>query len=53
MGKYRKKPVIIDAWQFTKENYKKGVPQWIKESREKVTLWSQYAGDVIGEKFIL
>ena len=21
--KYRKKPVVIDAWQFTKDNYKK------------------------------
>ena len=48
MTKYKKKPVVIDAWQFTKENYKKGVPHWIKRSNRKVDLWSQYGGDVIG-----
>jgi len=46
--KYRKKPVIIEAWQFTKENYKKGVPLWIETSQRKVKLWSQYGGDIIG-----
>jgi len=47
VAKYRKKPVVIDAWQFTKENYKKGVPYWIKHSNRKADLWSQYGGDVI------
>lgn len=45
--KYRKKPVIIEAWQFTKENYRNGVPHWIKSSTRKVELWSQYGGAVI------
>ncbi len=48
MTKYRKKPVVVEAWQFTKENYRKGVPPWIKQSNRKVELWSQYGGDVIG-----
>ena len=47
MSKYRKKPVVIDAWQFTKENYKIGAPDFIRHSNSAVTLWSQYGGDVI------
>lgn len=46
-SKYRKKPVVIDAWQFTKENYLKGAPQFIRQARD-IGLWSQYGGDVIG-----
>ena len=29
MTKYRKKPVVIDAWQLTKENVECGIPGWI------------------------
>lgn len=29
MAKYRKKPVVIDAWQLTKENVEAGIPDWI------------------------
>lgn len=29
MTKYRKKPVVIDAWQLTKENIETSVPDWI------------------------
>lgn len=47
MAKYRKKPVVIDAWQFTRENFKQGVPGWIKDSDRKVILWSQYGGEAI------
>ena len=47
MSKYRKKPVVIDAWKFTKENYKTGAPDFIRHSNGAVTLWSQYGGDVI------
>lgn len=46
--KYRKKPVVVEAWQFTKENFKKGAPHWIKHSNRKVELWSQYGGNSIG-----
>ena len=48
MAKYRKKPVVIEAWQFTKENYKKGAPHWVKYSNRKIELWSQYGGSSIG-----
>ena len=46
-SKYRKKPVVIEAWQFTKENYKEGSPLFIRKAKV-VDLWSQYGGDVIG-----
>lgn len=29
MAKYRKKPVVIDVWQLTKENIEAGIPDWI------------------------
>ncbi len=29
MNKFKKKPVVIEAWQFTRENFDKGVPQEI------------------------
>lgn len=46
--KYRKKPVVIEAWQFTKENFSKGAPQFIKFAQNNpVTLYSQYGGEVI------
>lgn len=60
--KYKKKPVEIEAWQFTKKNFSKSVPHWIRDkfARDKltketpITLWSQYAGEVIeGEIFTL
>ena len=43
---YRKKPVVIEAWQFTKANYNVGAPNKFKHPT--VALWSQYGGDVIG-----
>ena len=45
--KFRKKPVVIDAWQFTKKNFKEGVPLEFR-IYGVVNLFSQYAGDVIG-----
>ena len=47
MAKYRKKPVVIEAWQFSKVNYNKGAPDFIR-SEKAVTLWSQHGGEVIG-----
>ena len=47
--KYRKKPVAIEAWHFTKKNFSKGIPHFIKHASNKpVTLYSQYGGEVIG-----
>lgn len=45
MGQYRKKPVVIEAWQFTKENYHNRVPYQFNDKH--ISLWSQYGGDVI------
>jgi hypothetical protein len=45
MAKYRKKPVEVEAWQFTKENYHVGVPYQFRH--KNVSVWSQYGGDVI------
>ncbi|MEX3713361.1 hypothetical protein ABFV99_13235 [Cytobacillus horneckiae] len=48
MTKYIKKPVQVDAWQFTKENYRKGAPNFITHAINKpVTLYSQYSGEKI------
>jgi hypothetical protein len=56
--KYRKKPVEIEAWHFTKENFQKGVPRWVdhlpvnkngyEELNPNISLWSQYGGEKIG-----
>ena len=44
--KFKKKPVVIEAWQFTKDNFKKGCPKEFRHT--DITLWSQYGGAVIG-----
>lgn len=44
--KYRKKPVVIEAWQFSKRNFSNGIPTFIRKSSD-IALYSQYAGDVI------
>ena len=43
---YTKRLVTIQAWQFTKENYTKGVPHIFRS--KNVSYWSQYGGEVIG-----
>lgn len=43
--KYRKKPVVIDAWQFTQENYKKGVPTLFRD--ESIQFWPLMDGAVV------
>lgn len=42
--KYRKKPVVIDAWQLTKENHAAGIPPAFQN--ESIML---YEGSVGGE----
>lgn len=39
MTKYRKKPVVIDAWQLTKENVEAGIPDWI--DTEQVSIFGE------------
>ena len=49
--KYRKKPVVIDAWQFTKKNYKIGVPPLFRD--QSIQFWPVGDGEVIGEIYTL
>lgn len=47
--RYRKLPVEIEAWQFTKKNYAEGAPSFIKHApNNPVSLFSQYGGEVVG-----
>ncbi len=51
--KYRKKPDVIEsfeieAWQFTKENFEKGVPDWIKSANCYTKLWRKYSENFVG-----
>jgi hypothetical protein len=51
MAKYRKKPVVIEAFQFAKDNFLRSkMPAWLKQAMSdgQVVLWSQYGGEVIG-----
>ena len=46
--RYRKRPLTIDAWQFTKHNYKEEVIlNFVRESPD-VFLFSESNGDFIG-----
>lgn len=49
--KYRKKPATIEAYQFTKENFRRDrQPTWLKQAMisGEIMLFSQYGGKVIG-----
>lgn len=39
MAKYRKKPVVIDAWRLTKENIEAGIPDWI--DTEQISIFGE------------
>lgn len=43
---YRKKPIVVHAWQFTRANYEKGVPALFCVS--EVELWIRHGGSIIG-----
>ena len=49
--KYRKKPIAIEAWQFTKGNYtKSNMPVWLTDAIKirTIQLYSQHGGSIIG-----
>lgn len=53
MYKYRKKPIaiedyILEAWQFTKDNFEKGVPVWIECASCYTELWRKYSEKFVG-----
>jgi len=45
--RYARKVNLALAWQFSKENYHEGAPQFIRDLKQ-ISLWSQYGGRVIG-----
>ena len=44
--KYRKKPVIIEAWEFTKKALGSN-DSWVRLYRNELHLISQYSGEVL------
>lgn len=37
MAQYRKKPVVIDAWQLSAGSLQEGVPDWINQNQVRIT----------------
>ena len=44
--KYRKKPVVIEAWEFTEKALDSN-DSWVRLYRNELHLTSQYAGEVL------
>ena len=44
--KYRKKPVVFEAWEFTRDSIKL-VDSWVRRYRDDINLVSQYGGAVL------
>lgn len=44
--KYRKKPVVIEAWEFTRDSLK-AADSWVRRYRNDINLFSQYGGEVL------
>ena len=44
--KYRKKPVVVEAWEFTRDSIKVA-DSWVRRYRNDINLFSQYGGEVL------
>ena len=44
--KYRKKPVVVEAWEFTRDSIKVA-DSWVRRYRNDIILFSQYGGEVL------
>ena len=44
--KYRKKPVVVEVWEFTRDSIKLA-DSWVRQYRNDINLFSQYGGDVL------
>ena len=42
--KYRKKPVVIEAWKFTRKALK-DIDSWVRMYQDEIKLVSQYGGE--------
>lgn len=43
---FRKKPVVIEAWEFTRKALK-DIDSWVRKYHDDIKLVSQYGGDVL------
>ena len=46
MGRFRKRPVEVEAWEFTREALK-STDSWVRLYGNELHLISQYAGEVL------
>ena len=44
--KYRKKPVVVEAWKFTRGSVRVA-DSWVRRYRDDINLVSQYGGGVL------
>ena len=44
--RYRKKPVVVEAWEFTRESLT-NIESWVRKYSDAITLVSQYGGEVL------
>lgn len=44
--KYRKRPVVVEAWEFTRDSIKVA-DSWVRRYRNDIILFSQYGGEVL------
>lgn len=44
--RYRKKPVVVEAWEFTRKSLT-NIESWVRKYSDAITLVSQYGGEVI------
>lgn len=44
--KYRKRPVVVEAWKFTRGSII-NVDSWVRRYRNDIKLVSQYGGEVL------
>ncbi|WP_373738318.1 hypothetical protein [Jeotgalibaca porci] len=44
--KCRKKPVVVEAWEFTRDSIKVA-DSWVRRYRNDIDLFSQYGGEVL------
>ena len=44
--KYRKRPVVVEAWEFTRDSLK-AADSWVRRYQNDIKLVSQYGGEVL------
>lgn len=44
--RYRKRPVVVEAWEFTRDSLK-AADSWVRRYRNDINLFSQYGGEVL------